>query len=30
VTPGGKIMVEKANYIMIRTLGTDTIGAFSD
>jgi len=30
LTPGGKIMVEKANYIMIRTLGTDTIGAFSD
>jgi|BarGraNGADG00312_1021997.scaffolds.fasta_scaffold06469_2 hypothetical protein len=30
VTPGGKIMVEKANYMMIRTFGTDTIGAFSD
>lgn len=29
-TPGKNIMVEKANYMVQRTFGTDTIGAYSD
>jgi hypothetical protein len=30
LTTGGKIMVEKSTYVLERTAGTDTIGAYSD